>query len=184
MTNDVSPFPAARALLLAHGADTLPHPGGTLLAHLDRVEHRLAAWGARPALRLAGLCHAFYGTDGFAESLLPLDRRAELTAAIGEEAEHLVHFYASCDRDVSYPGLPDPAGPFRDRFTGETLVPSARRRADFAEITAANELDLAALDPEFRTRWGASLLRLLTGWRPLLTDAAFADVRAVLAPRG
>ncbi|MFD7975733.1 DUF6817 domain-containing protein [Streptomyces sp. NPDC059071] len=79
-------------------------------------------------------------TDGFAESLLPLERRPELAAAIGEEAENLVHFYASCDRDFSYPALPDPAGPFRDRFTDETFTPTDRQRADLAEITAANEL--------------------------------------------
>ncbi|MFD0368939.1 DUF6817 domain-containing protein [Streptomyces sp. NPDC127114] len=123
-------------------------------------------------------------TDGFAESLLPLERRPELAAAIGEEAENLVHFYASCDRDFSYPALPDPAGPFRDRFTDETFTPTDRQRADFAEITAANELDLAAVNPEFRTRWGDPLLRLFTRWRPLLSEAAFADVRNVLAPRG
>lgn len=47
------------------GAEDIPHPGGTLLAHLRRVRTRLASWDARPALQLAGLCHAFYGTDGF-----------------------------------------------------------------------------------------------------------------------
>jgi hypothetical protein len=39
---------------------------------------------ARPALQLAGLCHAFYGTDGFPGALLPLDRRGELAAAVGD----------------------------------------------------------------------------------------------------
>ena len=85
---------AARELLTTCGAATIDHPGGTLLTHLDRVESRLARWGARDELRLAGLCHAFYGTDGFAETLLPLDRREVLREAIGGEAEELVHFYA------------------------------------------------------------------------------------------
>ncbi|MGW3150033.1 DUF6817 domain-containing protein, partial [Streptomyces sp. NPDC001177] len=97
----------ARALLGQLGADTLAHPGGTLLAHLDRVRERLAVWGARPALRLAGLCHAAYGTDGFPSELLPLDRRPELRAVIGTEAEAIVYFYASCDRKATYPTLTD-----------------------------------------------------------------------------
>ncbi|MEU8538861.1 DUF6817 domain-containing protein [Streptomyces sp. NPDC048717] len=180
--DDSAAFAAAHALLIRQGADTLPHPGGTLLAHLTRVESRLAGWNARPALRLAGLCHAFYGTDGFAESLLPLERRAELAAAIGAEAEEIVHFYASCDREFSHAGLPHADGPFRDRFTDRTFLPTARQRADFAELTAANELDLAAVNTEFRERWGGPLLRLFTTWRPLLSEAALADARGLLGP--
>ncbi|NUK39308.1 hypothetical protein HRW12_37470, partial [Streptomyces lunaelactis] len=76
----------ATALLRKFGAESLDHPGGTLLAHLQRVKDHLAAWGARPALQLAGLCHAFYGTDGFATALLPLDRRGDLASVIGAEA--------------------------------------------------------------------------------------------------
>ncbi|MGW5422120.1 DUF6817 domain-containing protein [Streptomyces sp. NPDC003943] len=177
---DPAAFAAARDLLTRRGAATLPHPGGTLLAHLERVESRLAAWGGRSDLRLAGLCHAFYGTDGFAESLLPLERRGELAAAIGTEAEELVHFYASCDREFSYGRLAAEDGPFRDRFSDTTFLPTARRRADFAELTAANELDLAAANPEFRTAWGGPLLRLFTRWRPRLSERAFADARALL----
>lgn len=45
-------------------AEGIEHPGGTLLAHLKRVEALLASWEGRSALWAAGLCHAFYGTDG------------------------------------------------------------------------------------------------------------------------
>ncbi|MEU3745377.1 MULTISPECIES: DUF6817 domain-containing protein [Streptomyces] len=177
-------FDAARSLLRACGADILPHPGGTLLAHLERVASRLAAWGAREELRLAGLCHAFYGTDGFAKSLLPLSRRDELAAAIGPEAEELVYFYASCDREFSYPGLPESDGPFRDRFTGAVFVPTGRRRADLAELTAANELDVLQENEELRTRYGGALSRLFTRWSPLLGEAAAEAAREVLTLRG
>ena len=168
-----------RELLRQLGAETIPHPGGTLLAHLDRVQARLATWGARPALQLVGLCHAFYGTDGFPTALLPLDRRAELRAVIGEEAEAIVHFYASCDRKATYPVL---ATYFHDRFTGTSRVPEPGLREDFAELTAANELDLAARDLAFRAEWGPSLLALFTGFRPLLSESAWNDCRAVLLP--
>jgi hypothetical protein len=177
-----TPAGRAEALLRKFAADEIPHPGGTLLSHLLRVRSRLDAWNARPVLQLAGLCHAFYGTDGFPSALLPLDRRAELTAVIGAEAEGIVYFYASCDRKATYPALADPEGPFHDRFTGRSHTPSARRRQDFAELTAANELDLARQDPAFRDRWGPDLLALFTRLRPLLTPAAWDDCRTVLAP--
>ncbi|MFD5513814.1 DUF6817 domain-containing protein [Streptomyces sp. NPDC059761] len=186
----------ALALLRELGAGQLEHPGGTLLAHLERVHALLGAWGARPALRLAGLCHAFYGTDGFATALLPVARRAELAAVIGAEAEEIVHFYASCDRAASYPTLAsdipcgdDTAGneavssvapAFRDRFTGHVHSPDLQSRRDFAELSAANELDLARIDPAFRAAHGPGLLALFTRLRGLLTEPARRECRAVL----
>ncbi|MFF9474009.1 DUF6817 domain-containing protein [Streptomyces roseolus] len=170
----------AMAILRTAGAQTIEHPGGTLLAHLRRVSGLLASWGARPALVSAGLSHACYGTDGFPVALLDLGRRAELVAAIGGEAEALVHFYASCDRASSYSGLVDDPATFVDRFTGTRLTPSLGARRDFAELTAANELDIAAISPEVRDRHGADLLDLFTRWRPLLSDAAWAHCRRVL----
>ncbi len=171
-------------MLRASGAETLDHPGGTLLAHLRRVQEQLAAWDARPALQLAGLCHAFYGTDGFATALLPLDRRAELAAVIGAEAEAIVYFYASCDRRASYPTLaePDTDAAFRDRFTGRVLTPGLGLRRDFAEVSAANELDIARVDPAFRETWGAGLLTLFTRFRPLLSHPAWKDCHTMLSP--
>ncbi len=174
----------ALALLRATGADHLEHPGGTLLAHLWRVRDRLARWGAREALQLAGLCHAFYGTDGFALSLLPLERRAALRTAVGAEAEALVYLYASCDRTASYPALADDGGAFRDRFTGGTVTPTPARRRDIAELTAANELDLAELDADFRRRWGPGLAELFDRLAPLLSDPARRDCRRVLGAGG
>ncbi|QKW10746.1 hypothetical protein HUT18_09275 [Streptomyces sp. NA04227] len=168
--------------LRAAGAGEIEHPGGTLLAHLRRVSALLTSWGARPALASAGLCHAFYGTDGFPVALLDLGRRAELVEVVGVEAEALVYFYASCDRESSYRGLADERGMFVDRFTGTRSCPSLEARRDFAELTAANELDIAAISPEVHARFGADLLDLFTRWRPLLSEPAWAHCRSVLAP--
>ncbi|MEU9233830.1 DUF6817 domain-containing protein [Streptomyces subrutilus] len=161
------------------GAERVPHPGGTLLAHLVRVRLLLASWGARPALRQAGLCHASYGTDGFAPALLPLARRPELAAAIGSEAEGIVYLYASCDRAASHPTLGQGTA-FRDRFTGRVHSPAPQALRDFAEVSAANELDLARTDPAFRARCGAGLLSLFGGFRELLSEPAWRECQAVL----
>ncbi|WP_042421195.1 DUF6817 domain-containing protein [Streptacidiphilus anmyonensis] len=171
----------ALAMLRSAGAETMDHPGGTLLAHLERVSGLLAAWGARPGLVSAGLCHAFYGTDGFPHALLPLARRAELVRAVGPEAEALVHFYASCDRKASYPSLAQDDAEFTDRFTGLVSRPAVGLRRDFAELTAANELDIAAVSPELRDRFGPALFELFTRWRPLLSGPAWEHCREVLA---
>jgi hypothetical protein len=82
----------------------------------------------------------------------------ELAAAIGEEAEWLVYFYVSCDRRFSCHHLTQPAGAFRDRFPGTVLsMPRAMRR-NFAELTPANELDIAAVNPDLRAQHGPGLL--------------------------
>jgi hypothetical protein len=171
----------AAGLLASRGAAGIPHPGGTLLAHLERVSALLSQWGARPAVRLAGLCHAYYGTDGFPVMLGEPASRNELAAVIGEEAERLVYFYASCDRHFSYLHLAEPAGAFRDRFTGTVLSPPQAMRRDFAELTVANELDIVTVNPELRAQYGRALLRLFTSWRNLLSDSAWHAVQTTVA---
>lgn len=168
-------------LLREFGAEGIAHPGGTLLTHLQRVQARLATWKARPALQLAGLCHAFYGTDGFSTALLPLDRRNDLAAVIGAEAEAIVYLYAACDRKATYPALNQADAAFRDRFTGRSHVPGPHLRRDFTELSAANELDLAVVDSAFRDKWGSQLLALFTRLQDLLSADAWLECRTVLA---
>jgi hypothetical protein len=171
---------AITAALASRGAAGIAHPGGTLLAHLERVGALLGRWGARPAVRSAGLCHAWYGTDGFDAVLGDPTFRNELAALIGGDAEQLVYFYASCDRRFSYPQLAQRAGLFRDRFTGATLCPAPAMRRDFAELTAANELDIAAINPHTRAKHGAQLLELFTAWKDLLSLPAWQAVQTSL----
>ncbi|MFD4411235.1 DUF6817 domain-containing protein [Streptomyces sp. NPDC058476] len=126
-------------------------------------------------------CGTFAHTDGFATALLSVDRRADLAAVIGAEAEGIVYLYASCDRKGAYPDLTRPDAAFHDRFTGHSHVPEPWARRDFAELSAANELDLARIDPAFRARWSPDLLALFARLRDLLTPEAWLDCRTVLA---
>ncbi len=88
-----------------HDAAATPHLFGDLLTHLLGTEALVRQWGGSDRLALAALGHATYGTDGFEPHLLPVSERAQLAAAIGDRAEALVYFYASCDRDAFYPQL-------------------------------------------------------------------------------
>jgi hypothetical protein len=181
----VSPDRApAHRFLLDHGADTIDHPGGTLLAHLVRVADRLAAWDAAADVVLAGLCHATYGTAGFVPALLPVHRRAELVDVIGPAAEAMVYRYAGCDRAATYPLLGG-TGPVDmvDRFTGAARsVEPAELRA-FMEITVANELDVIAQNADYASQHGAPLLELFTRARSRMSQPAWAAVHdALLSP--
>jgi hypothetical protein len=60
------------------------------------------------------------------------------------------------------------------------LRPPLALRRDFAELTAANELDIAAASPAFRAQAGPGLLRLFTSWQNLLSGPAWQSVQATL----
>lgn len=173
----------AVTLLRRLGAESVAHPGGTLLAHLRRVHTRLAAWNARPTLQLAGLCHAVYGTDGFPAVLLLPARRTDLAAVIGAGAEAIVYVYAACDRKLTYPALGALGQDafFHDRFTGRARVLEPQACRDFAELSAANELDIAQADSAFREKWGPELLVLFARMKDLLSADAWLDCRTLLA---
>jgi catechol 2,3-dioxygenase-like lactoylglutathione lyase family enzyme len=170
------PFDRRRteAFLLSCGAAQLAHPGGSLYEHVRRVADLLRDWGAGQVVQAAGLCHACYGTDGYDHPLLDVGQRGKLAELIGPGAESLVYLYASCDRGAVYPGLAGTGPvPFRDRFTGRTFTPPEPRIRAFAELTAANELDLVRHSPELAARHEAGLLDLFTRVRRLLSDAAW-----------
>ena len=52
--------------------------------HLRAVQHLLQAWGMPEAITLAGLFHSIYGTEGFQDFQLSLDRRDDIKKLIGE----------------------------------------------------------------------------------------------------
>ncbi|WP_035305686.1 DUF6817 domain-containing protein [Actinokineospora inagensis] len=159
--------------LAARGARELAHPGGTLLAHLGRTRDALTAWGARPALQLAGLAHAAYGTDGFPHALVSPHERPVVVDLIGVEAESIVYAYCALDRDFSYPRLL--TGVVRDRFTGASTQVDGGLLRDIVEITYANELDVMAQSPLLRRRHAAELRLRLGSW------SAYASLPAVEA---
>ena len=166
--------------LTSWGAGEIEHPGGTLLAHLERTRDLLQDWGAPDYLVQAGLFHAAYATDGFAIPLLQLDQRDVLRDEIGAQAEAVVYFYASCDRNATYPTIG--AGKscvFRDRYLNQDITPSDQGLRDFVELTMANELDLVAQNPEFATQYGDGFRELFGGWLELASAPARAHYEAV-----
>lgn len=171
MTTDTT-LTAADELLQARGAGSVPHPGGTLLDHLRRVQLLLVDWGAALEVQLAGLCHACYGTDGFPVALLDTTQRPRLGGVIGAEAEALVYLYGSCDRARTYPRLGSPVVELQDRFTGLSTVPDHESLRAFVEITAANELDVIRHNQMIATEHGPALDQLFTRAHRVLSPSA------------
>lgn len=149
------------------GAHELDHINGTLHAHLCGTCERLRRWGNADAICLAGLFHAVYGTYGFSEQLLGIDRRDDVVGLIGSEAEHLVYFYAACDRAYFYPRLARDKQPsFKDRFTEAVIQPDGATVLAFCELTLANELDVALPDQmSYLARYGRYVLPLFRSER-------------------
>ncbi|MFG1861305.1 VOC family protein [Microbispora bryophytorum] len=176
MTADT--FTDSTAFLASKGAAEIPHPGGTLLEHLHRVAAQLKDWGASEEVRLAGLCHAAYGTDGFDHRLLDLADRAALVKVIGAPAEALVYLYASCDRTATYPALR-----FADRFTSRPVNPSDAELRAFILITAANEIDVARHNADIRAEHGAALHAFFARNRDLLPPVVWEAVKETFAVR-
>jgi hypothetical protein len=174
--------------LRRHGAESTPHIFGDLLSHLVGVEVLVRSWGGSDTLALAALGHAAYGTHGFEPFILERDSRSELVDAIGPEAEELVYFYASCDRDAFYPQLTSSVtGPgdlrFWDRFAAESSEPSAEYVTLFVDLTFANEVELAVASPGGPARWTwlADFCRDASRWA---SPAFAAGANALLHPDG
>ncbi|TYP86762.1 DUF6817 domain-containing protein [Blastococcus xanthinilyticus] len=167
------------ALLRDRGAERIEHPGGTLAAHLERVQLLLARLGAGPDLQLAGRAHAVYGTDGFDVRLLADDERPLLVEIIGPAAEELVHRYGGCDRDRTWPDLAA-TGLVHDRRNGQAERLEGPQLRDFADLSLGNELDVAGHAPGFVEQHGGYFRRLTEAWAPVLSPAVLAEARRVL----
>jgi hypothetical protein len=168
------------ALLRARGAGDIEHPGGTLAAHLERVQRRLAVLGLAEHVQLAGRAHAVYGTAGFDVRLLSPDERPLLAAVIGSRAEELVHRYGACDRGRTWPELAT-TRQVHDRHTGTAEALAVDELRDFADLSLVNELDVAEHAPGFLAEHGGYFRRLTEEWSPVLSPAVLAEARRVLA---
>jgi hypothetical protein len=174
---------AARQWLRERGAGDIPHAGGSLYDHLGRVHDRLATLGLDREVRLAGLTHAVYGTDGFPVSLLDVADRRILRELVGAPAELLVYRYSGCDRGHTWRAL-GATGLIRSRFNGACESPAPHELRAFVDLSIVNELDVAEHDPRIAARYGDYFRDVFAGWAPLASPAVLAEAYRVLGPPG
>ncbi|MEV0684852.1 alpha/beta hydrolase [Nocardia sp. NPDC050378] len=177
---------AASEFQRALGAERVEHPGGNLLDHLRRVHNITTEWNAPRRTRLAAICHATYGTDGFATALLPTTQRHRLAEVIGCPAEELVYRYGACARTPTYRGLGKPSLRVTDRFTDGSVTITGADLHAFAVLTIANELDVARharLTPGMR-QGIRDLVTAFAHHAPREAAKALADAALAAAVRG
>lgn len=133
------------------GAAKIDHSEKTYLAHAIGVYKDLKAWGCSTDLCHAGLFHSIYGTQLFQGFTLPLNRRPELQALIGDYAEKLAFVNCFMDRDTLDAQLEQREGPYTitNRETGENIVLDKTEYDDLVRIHLCDWLEQV----ERSTRW-------------------------------
>jgi len=117
------------------GIDGIGHTEKTYLAHLIGVYRDLEAQGFGTDVARAGMFHSIYGTEMFQGFKLPLERRAEIRAMIGERAELLAYLNCAMDR-ATFDRALEGTGPYRivDRLSQEAMELTAQDFDDLARV--------------------------------------------------
>jgi len=172
--------------LIDLGAAGVQHIHSDLAAHFQGTSDRILRWGNEEPLCLAGLFHAVYGTFGLDERLVGLEDRPLIEEIIGRDAEEIVYFYGACNRALTYPEICRSDTPVvHDRFTNGTRVPNLDELKSFAELTVANEIDVAAHDlGHYLANYGQYVLTLFRNQRfqQLLSQPALAECERYFGP--
>ncbi len=121
---NVATFTQLTDFLVALGTDKVPHTNEVFLAHLIGVYRDLESWGCDEVVCGAGMFHSIYGTEKFQKFSLPVERRPEVLALIGERAERLAYANSAMDR-ASFDRAAEGSGEayhIADRITGGEIV--------------------------------------------------------------
>ena len=160
------------------GAGEFEHLDGTLIDHLMGTMELLKEWGAISELQDAGLFHAAYGTAGFDECMVSLERRRDIAKIIGAKSEEIVYEYCACDRGIFFSRLGKEQRPiFKNRFSQEEYYLTDEMLKMFCELTAANELEISIDNRSFRNEHGSALNERFLKMAPYLSNDAKAAVK-------
>jgi len=134
------------------GLATIEHTEKTYLGHLIAVHRDLQAWGCAEDVCLGGMFHSIYGTQQFQGFTLPLERRGEVQALIGERAEQLGYWNCAMYRPVFDASAirGEPPHRYQDRISGEEIELSS---ADFADLCRIHLCDWLEQVPRCQD-WG------------------------------
>jgi hypothetical protein len=137
--------------LVATGVAEIPHTHKSYLGHLIAVYRYLESQGFVPDVCRAGMFHSIYGTELFQGFKLPMERRGDVRALIGERAERIAYLNCAMDRASFDRALEQDTDPYRitDRITGEEV---AVIRADFDGLCQVHLFDFLEQVPRSK-KW-------------------------------
>ncbi len=126
--------------LVGIGIENIPHTEKSYLAHLIAVYRDLESLGCPEDVCRAGMFHSIYGTEKFQGFTLPLERRAEVRALIGDRAEQLAYLNCAMDRASFDRALDrgDEPYPIIDRLSGAEVKLA---RHDFDDLCRVHLID-------------------------------------------
>jgi len=141
------------AFLMQEGIGDLSHTGKSYMGHLLAVHRILEEQGCGLDACRAGLFHSIYGTEEFQRFQLPLERRADLQALIGERAERLAFLNCVMDRASFDAALTrsEPPYPMRDRRSGVEVLLD---QAEFDDLCRVHLYDWLEQVPRSRRGYG------------------------------
>jgi hypothetical protein len=139
--------------LVGLGVERIGHTNKTYLGHLVGVYRLMQTGACDEELCRAGMFHSIYGTQQFQGFTLPLERRGEVRALIGERGERLAYLNCAMDRASFDRALEDHTEPYRiaDRLTGQGIEISWQ---DFDDLCAVHLYDWLEQVPRSRLSWG------------------------------
>ena len=125
------------------GAAKIPHSGTTYLAHAVGVYKYMKSWEADDEMCRAAMFHSIYGTEGFQDYTLSLDRRQELRALIGNRAELLAYANCAMDRTTFFAQVDNHQDRYliADRLSGEHLDLSNEEFEDLMRLYLCDFLE-------------------------------------------
>jgi len=161
-----------RKFLVDIGADMSPHSKESLLDHLAGTMGLLEDWQCPERVCVAGLFHSVYGTESYQAAVLGSDRRDDVRALIGVEAEHLAYVFGALRKPEFYQRVHgEPVG-LIDRLTGDELVISPRDIDDLCNMFVANWLEQRPrVAPEYKYHRPEEFKAMLPRLEPRARDA-------------
>ena len=147
-----SDFKRLTDYLLGLGTDKVTHTQKNFLAHLIGVYRYMEARGCGEELCRAGMFHSIYGTELVQGFKLPVERRPEVRALIGDWAEHLAYLNCAMDRASFDRAVERGSEPycFTDRLTGAAVTLPA---ADFDDLCRIHLYDWLEQVPRSQRGW-------------------------------
>lgn len=164
--------------LIGIGVEKVGHTGKSYLAHLVGVCRDLEARGCSSDVCSAGMFHSIYGTERFQGFTLPLGRRDEVRALIGQRAEWLAYLNCALDRASFDRAAAQREGPYRflDRIAGQPVEMAPEDFDDLCRLHLYDWLEQVPRSHEWDYRRAAyrRLAERLGGVAQEAYDGAFA----------
>ncbi|MFM6063946.1 MAG: DUF6817 domain-containing protein [Microcystis panniformis] len=165
------PLKEQREILKKLATDSTEHLNKrSLYSHLLGTYRILKKWKQSEEIYLAGLYHSIYGTYSYGKSLVNLEQRGIIKAAIGSDAEKLVYYYCLEDRK-HFPSNFEQVNEFKmiNYRDNKEIILTQTELSALITIRLADHLEQLPYTRDYRHQ------EFYLKAKPFLTQKAYAD---------